>query len=811
MGKLVRPMMLDYFGTSFINCFKWILFFSLLTVCCNTKKDNAVQAKNPNGRNDSWGFSGYGGGGAMFNPAVSPHNPDYAYVACDMTGSFVTYNGGLSWRMFSLRGPVEYFVFDPVDPDIVYANSIALFRSTDLGNTWNIVYPGPAEIKGIIAKGDHAEETIITIDSTLRHVLALAVDPENSMKLYAAISINNDVAFYFSDDQGEHWTKEKDLENGAKDIFIVPSSPKMNRTIYITGKNSITVKERGTWKTNPGPINVGELTRFSGGFDKVSDKYIIYAISGRSYFNPEGDPSGIYYTEDGGKTWENRQDDLLKLQVNNADMPEWRSIATSAFNPGVVYVSYNGLKVHNDTTCIGVAKSEDFGRTWKLAWKDCFTKGGNLFSVNYKQGWIDERFGPGWGENPFSIAVSPVNPDICYTTDFGRTIKTSDGGRTWEQSYTKKKEGAGWISTGLNVTTGYSVVFDPFNTNHVFIANTDIGLMESMDGGESWTSATQNNGVPRTWVNSTYWLTFDPEVKGKAWAAMSDVHDLPRPKMWRRNGIAGYNGGILVTENGGKSWQPVSKDIGEAAMTHVLIDPSSNKEARTLYACAFGKGVYKSVDGGVTWKQKNIGIDGKEPFAWRIVNNEKDKRLFLIISRRSEDGSIGNELDGAVYVSDDEAESWARISLPSGTNGPTSLVADPENNDRLLLSAWGRTTPGKFSPDTGGGIFLSKDNGRTWKQVLEKDQHIHDITFDGRNNTYYACGFNGSAYRSEDLGETWTRIRGYNFKWGKRVNPDPGDPEKIFIITFGGGVWYGPAKGDENAAEDIITPILVKK
>ncbi len=106
--------------------------------------------------------------GPCFIRPVSPHNSEYAYVACDMTGSFVTYNGGLSWRMFSLRGPVKYFVFDPVDTNIVYANSIALFRSIDRGNTWNIVYPGPAEIKGIVAKGDHAEEIIITNDSTRR-------------------------------------------------------------------------------------------------------------------------------------------------------------------------------------------------------------------------------------------------------------------------------------------------------------------------------------------------------------------------------------------------------------------------------------------------------------------------------------------------------------------------------------------------------------------------------------------------------------------------------------------------------------------
>jgi photosystem II stability/assembly factor-like uncharacterized protein len=353
-------------------------------------------------------------------------------------------------------------------------------------------------------------------------------------------------------------------------------------------------------------------------------------------------------------------------------------------------------------------------------------------------------------------------------------------------------------------------VSDPFDKNHLFIANTDIGLMESNDGGVSWSSATKNNGVPKAWINSTYWLTFDPDVRGKAWAAMSDVHDLPRPKMWRRNGISGYEGGILVTENGGKSWEPVSSDIGEAAITHVLIDRSSSKEARSLYACAFGKGVYKSVDGGKSWTRKNNGINCSEPFAWRIVKNEKTGMLFLITSRRSEGGKIGNEQDGAIYLSTDGAESWSKMSLPAGTNGPTDLVTDPKNTDQLLISAWGLTAAGKYSPDTGGGIFLSKDLGKTWKLVLQKDQHIHDITFDARNNTYYACGFEGSAYRSDDGGEKWTRIKGYNFKWGKRVDPDPANPGKIFIITFGGGVWYGNAHGDPDAPEDIVNLAVSK-
>ncbi|MEX2230862.1 MAG: hypothetical protein WD824_01780 [Cyclobacteriaceae bacterium] len=785
-----------------------LLLAFLMHSCSGTlqEEDREIAiSKNPNGRNDSWGFVGYGGGGAMFYPKVSPHNPDLVLVACDMTGSFVTNDGGDSWRMFNLRGPVEYFVFDPLDSNTVYANSVALFKSTDRGNTWNLFYPPLSEIQGLVSKGDHATEVVATKDGTRRKVTAFAVDPDDSKKLYSAISIDNAHGFYSSEDGGVHWRKEIDLQDEPKNIFVDPSSSEASRVVFVTGKTSVTSRINGIWKTNKGPEKVKQLTEFSGGYDRNKNKYILYAISGRSYFNPEGDPSGVYYTEDAGATWENRQDGILQFLIEDAEIPEWRSIATSEGHPGVVYVSYNSLQVHADTTCIGVARSEDYGKTWTLAWKDFLIKNKNIPSANFRSGWINERFGPTWGENPFSLAVSPVDPDICYGTDFGRTVKTIDGGKTWDQVYTKRKQNGGWVSRGLEVTTSYSVVFDPFDSRHLFISNTDVGLMESKDAGESWSSATFNNGVPRLWVNSTYWLSFDPDVEGKAWAVMSGTHDLPRPKMFRRNGTTEYKGGILVTEDAGRSWTPISSEIGEAAMTHILVDLETKKERRTLYACAFGKGVYKSVDGGKTWKQKNQGIDGDEPFAWRISKRPGDGVLFLVVCRRSEDESIGSEGDGALYSSDDGAETWTKVSMPPNTNGPMSVEFDPAAPKGIILSAWGRRTEGKFSPDIGGGIFLSHDDGKSWDHVLSQDQHIHDVTFDSRTNRYYACGFNGSAYWSDDRGRNWERIKGYNFKWGKRVDFDPRDPARIFIITFGGGVWYGPASGDENAVEDILS------
>jgi len=111
----------------------------------------------------------------------------------------------------------------------------------------------------------------------------------------------------------------------------------------------------------------------------------------------------------------------------------------------------------------------------------------------------------------------------------------------------------------------------------------------------------------------------------------------------------------------------------------------------------------------------------------------------------------------------------------------------------------------EFSPDRGGGIYLSEDDGVSWRATLTRDQHIYELTVDERNGVFYAAGFNSSAYRSEDNGLNWDRIKGFNFKWAKTVIPDPVTPDKVYIITFGGGVWQGPAKGDKNALEDIVT------
>jgi photosystem II stability/assembly factor-like uncharacterized protein len=282
------------------------------------------------------------------------------------------------------------------------------------------------------------------------------------------------------------------------------------------------------------------------------------------------------------------------------------------------------------------------------------------------------------------------------------------------------------------------------------------------------------------------------------------THDLPRPKMWRRSGVAMYRGGVCISQDGGRTWTKSNDGMEQTAATHIVLDPASPVEARVLYVAAFGRGVYKSTNGGKSWTLKNAGITQEEPFAWRIVRDNKGV-LYLLVARRSEDGTIGTDKDGGIYRSTDEAEHWTRVAMPEGSNAPNGLAVDPEDANRLYLATWARD---KGEHGDGGGIFLSEDAGKTWKQVLDRDRHVYDVTIDPRNSkVLYAAGFESSAWRSSDRAEHWTRIPGFNFKWGHRVIPDPEDARKVYITTFGGGVWHGSVDG-ENRPVDIVTPEL---
>ena len=685
-----------------------------------------------------WRTLGPGGGGALFHPTVSPHDPRIALVACDMTGNYITTDAGGRWRSFNLGAPVEFFLFDPIDPRLIYAKAGVLFRSSDGGTTWARFFP--SAITKITMGDDHASPMFHVARGARGEIGAMAIDPEDSRVVYVSV----DSALWLSRDGGASWQEAGDLPGRPRRMWIDPRSSKGDRTLYVAGRDAISRREAGNWRTGASP---GVLTDVTGSPPRF------YATAAGT----------IFVSRDGGMTW------------SRSSLPGFQgratAIAASSERPDVAYVSYSDLRAPIRATR-GVAKTVDGGRHWTPVWR------------NVRDAWLTELFNAEWVSNPLGLGVAPGTPDVVYATDYGRTVRTLDGGASWEAVYSTRMPDGGWTTTGLDVTTSYGVHFDPFEPQHLFIGYTDIGLFTSDNGGASWYSATRR-GVPQSWVNTTYWMEFDPNVRGRMWAVMSGVHDLPRPKMWRSRSPDTYDGGVVRSDDGGHTWRVQNTGMPPTAATHILRDP-----AGALYVTGFGRGVFKSIDGGEHWTLKNVGIGEAQPLAWRLAR-DRNGTLYLVIARRSDDGTFANAGDGALYRSADGGERWTRLPLPPGVNGPNGLAIDPQNRARLYLATWGRSTP-EGAQD--GGIYLSTDAGTTWRRVLAEDQHVYDVTIDPHDpRVLYAAGFESAAWRSADRGLTWNRLPGFDFKWAHRVIVDPHNPTAIFITTFGGSVWYGRA------------------
>lgn len=740
----------------------------------------------------SWKVVGPGGGGTMIAPTISPHDSRLLVEHSDMTGGYITRDNGQSWRMINLRGGIDVFAFDPSTPQVIYAGNAALWRSSDSGRTWTMVFPSPA--RGTIEHqlSDDSDFVLTSSDPAYPggDISAIAIAPPSGRKngsgnlehLYLSFHERDQPAVIVtSSDGGASWSHLATLPQRV--LLLIPQGPGL---IAISGSAAYRIAPDGT---------ITELGGIATGIRAASAAQ--YGASVWIYAT--GQDGKIYLSKDSGLHW--RQ---VTPQFQQAS-GRFEAIAACDRHPEVAYVGFRGLQLAegNENLFNGIAKTTDGGDNWKIVFKESTHAAANLSGS-----WIEQRARQGnvniWFDAPRSIGVAPTNPDIAYATDLFRTYRTLDGGATWKEMNSKQLDDGGWTSRGLDVTTSYGVQFDPFDSRHIYLDNTDIGLFQSSNGGHSWRSTSQ--GIPEDWRNTTYWLAFDPKQRGLIWGAFSGAHDLPRPRMWRRQSTGRFTGGVAVSTDGGNHWQPSSTGIPSDSITHILVDPSSPAGNRILYACAFGRGVYKSIDNGRSWMQKNNGIAGDEPFAWRITPSQ-DGSLYLVVARRSEGKDAPASGTGALYRSTDKAEHWDPVKLPASVTGPTGLEIDPRNPLRLYLTAWGQE--GEVA-DRNGGVFASDDRGKTWRALFTQSQHVYDLTIDPRHpDTLYFTGFDAAAFRSTDRGAHWARIKGYDFKWGHRIFLDPNDPAKIYITTFGGGVWHGPAAGVANSAETILTHVPI--
>ena len=188
--------------------------------------------------------------------------------------------------------------------------------------------------------------------------------------------------------------------------------------------------------------------------------------------------------------------------------------------------------------------------------------------------------------------------------------------------------------------------------------------------------------------------------------------------------VGAASGGVWKTENSGQSWIPIFdeqpvQNIG--AITIQQSNPSivwvGTGEGNPRNSLNLGGGIYKSLDGGKTWK--SMGLE-KTICIHRVVIDPTNSNTVYA-------AAIGNPYaehpERGVFKTVDGGETWTKILFVNDTTGCADLIMDPTNPNKLIAAMWQfKRTPWNLkSGGNGSGLFITTDGGKNWKQLTKED------------------------------------------------------------------------------------------
>ena len=261
--------------------------------------------------------------------------------------------------------------------------------------------------------------------------------------------------------------------------------------------------------------------------------------------------------------------------------------------------------------------------------------------------------------------------------------------------------------------------------------------------------------------------------------------------------VAVASGGVWKTENAGITWSPIFDAQGSYSIGCVTLDPRDplvvwvgTGENNSQRSVGYGDGVYKSVDGGKSWE--NVGLKASEHIA-KIVVDPRDSRVVYVAAQGPLWSGGG---DRGLYKTDDGGKTWKQILKIDEHTGVTDLAIDPRNPDVLLAAAYQRRRHVWTLIDGGPGSAIHKsiDGGATWKKLesgLPKEEmgRIGLAIAPADPDVVYAlieaAGKDSGLYRSTDAGGSWKKMGDYlptSPQYYMEIVADPRDPDRLYSM-----------------------------
>lgn len=262
--------------------------------------------------------------------------------------------------------------------------------------------------------------------------------------------------------------------------------------------------------------------------------------------------------------------------------------------------------------------------------------------------------------------------------------------------------------------------------------------------------------------------------------------------------VAAASGGVWKTTNAGITYQPVFEREGSYSIGCVTIDPSNTNvvwvgtgENNNQRSVAYGDGVYKSEDGGKSWK--NMGLKNSEHIGMIVVDPSNSDIVYVAAY-----GPLWNSGgDRGIYKTTDGGKTWKAVLSVSENTGFNEIHMDPRNSNVLYACAHQRRRH-VFTYISGGpesAIYKSTDAGTTWNKIHkglpDTDMGRIGMAVSPANPDILYCIIEasdkkGGVFRSTDRGASWDKQSDNSTagNYYQEIFADPKNPDKVFYMDF---------------------------